>query len=89
MTLRAASRARFQNNLGQIGLTQVAHATRSDWHFPGGVAPSLVGLQEGVLFADGSVRWMAIDINPGLWRALLSVADREDINLVAERVLSP
>jgi hypothetical protein len=61
MTLRAASRARFQNNLGQIGLTQVAHATRSDWHFTGGVAPSLVGLQEGVLTAR-SAGWPLISI---------------------------
>jgi prepilin-type N-terminal cleavage/methylation domain-containing protein/prepilin-type processing-associated H-X9-DG protein len=47
------------------------------------------GVGGNVLFADGSVRFMVFDIDDALWRALLSVSGKEDVDIEAGRVLAP
>lgn len=47
------------------------------------------GVGGNVLFCDGSVRSMAFGVAPDFWRALLSIAGREDVDLETEQLLSP
>lgn len=42
-----------------------------------------------VLYGDGSVRFMTFGMDADLWRAQLSVAGGEDVDLVAKKLLSP